>query len=202
MAITEISYTDIGNGEGGLSVRNKINSLGDDVSALSTETKTDTEANATAIGTLSNRVGVAEGALVGSALSVVSNGLAVQTLTPNVAERLMHMETVVVEAGTDIAYDILTSNVSINTAGVYRVYGTFNLSAPTNNIVELELYIDNLPTGLVVSNRGMGSEYPISFTNNFMYNFDVNDDITIYVKSTGTEVTISSSTLNIEKTGY
>jgi hypothetical protein len=55
MAVTAITYTDVVNGESGLSVRNKINDVGNSLDLLSDETKTDTEANKTSITALEDK---------------------------------------------------------------------------------------------------------------------------------------------------
>lgn len=137
------------------------------------------------------------------AISIASGVRAEQTLTPTVAEKLEWMATALVDAGsTSISYDIPNNNILISSAAVYKVYGVVTAILPINDICEIELYIDNLPTGFKTSCIGRGVDSSVTFNYSFMNDFIVNDDINLYVKSTGTSITLQSSSVTIEKTNY
>ena len=139
-----------------------------------------------------------------TAISVVSaTPLAEQVLVPDVAEKLVYMSDLLVDAGgSDLTVTIPTNNILVNTAGVYRVYGVISAYIPNNHVVDIELYIDNLPTGFSSSCVGKGTASRVTFTYAFMTPFIVNDDINLYVKSTGTSIEIQSASVTVEKTPY
>jgi hypothetical protein len=137
-----------------------------------------------------------------SVLSVTSNGLPLQTLVPDTATVLNYMETDLVDIGTGISHTLGTSHMLINTAGIYKIFGTVNLMAPVNDIIDIELYVDNLPTGFKASSIGRGTSSIVSFQHAFLSQFNINDDIDLYITSSGTEVTVTSSTITVESTEY
>jgi len=138
------------------------------------------------------------------AISIVStSALSTQTLTSGTAERLRWMTTALVDAGgSDISYSISTDNILIGNTGIYKVYGVLSAIAPINDIVDVELYIDNLPTGFKSSCIGRGNTSAVTFVYTFMSSFAINDDISLYVTSTGTEITVQSASVTVEKTTY
>lgn len=202
MAITTISYNGFNNGDARLDIRNKINDLGNRTANLSVETSAEIGGINDSISVLDGRVDSLEQSTQPSAISILSTGKPTQTLVANTAEKLEWMDSVLVDLGTDISYTVSSNDILINTAGVYRVSGVMSLTAPVNDIVEIELYIDNLPTGLKASGIGRGADSVINFQNSFLTSFAINDDVHLYVKSTGTEITLSSGTMSIEKTEY
>lgn len=201
MEITPITYTGFTNGETGLSIRSKINSLGDDVSILSGELSV-IDTIQSDINTIEGRVTVLEESHIDNVVSIYSGPRATQVLIPDTAEVLEWMDTAIVDIGTSITHNLLSHNITVVDAGVYKVFGTISITAPLNDIVEIELYIDNLPTGFIASAIGRGNTSIVTFTNAFMNRFLVNDEITLYVKSTGSSITLHSSTMTVEKTSY
>lgn len=159
-------------------------------------------ANENAITALASRVTTLEVVTTPSVISLISTGKATQALVPGVAQKLDWMTSALVNVGTDISHTIATNDILINTTGIYRVSGVMSLTAPINDIIEIELYIDNLPTGLKASAIGRGVGSVVNFQNAFLTSFNINDDVHLYVKSTGTEITLSSGTMSIEKTEY
>jgi len=139
-----------------------------------------------------------------SAISIATTSpLAPQVLVGDVAEKLLWMTSAVVDnGGTDISYDIPTSSMLIESVGIYKVYGVITANIPINDICEVELYVDNLPTGFHASEVGKGTLATVTFQYSFMSSFNVNDDIHLYVKSNGTEITIHTASVTIEKTPY
>jgi len=199
---TIITYNDVANGESGLSARNKINSLGNSTELFVTEVNSELLALTTQQNINTGKITALETIHTDHVLSVASNGLPLQVLVSGVPEKLLYMETDLVDVGTDISHTLVSSDIVINTLGIYKVFGAISLIAPVNDIVDIELYVNNLPTGFMVSAIGRGAGSIITLNNSFMTQFAAADDIHLYVTSTGTEVTISSATLTIEKTGY
>ena len=135
-------------------------------------------------------------------VSVMSGPKTVQTVVADTAEILDYMTSTVANVGTSITHDVNTDAMLVVEAGVYEVFGTINITAPINDIVDIEMYIDNLPTGFKASSIGRGSVITMAFTNTFMYGFSANDDIHLYVTSTGTEITLQSASMTVKKTKY
>lgn len=126
-----------------------------------------------------------------------------QTLAAGIAEKLEWMTVAVVNAGgTSISYDIPTDNILIQEASVYKVFGVISGVAPINNVIDIELYINNLPTGFKSSCIGGGDSSTNTFVYSFMTSFAINDDINLYITSTGTSFTVQSASVTVEKTKY
>jgi len=159
--------------------------------------------------TLADRVTVNEADIVvlqnnlNDALSVITtSALPTQTLVAGVPEKLEWMTTAVVDSGTAISHTIATDDILINEAGVYKVYGVVTINMPINDIVSIELYVDNLPTGFHTAGIGRGDDATVSFNYSFMTSFAINDDINLYVTSDGVEITLHTASVTVEKTAY
>ena len=140
--------------------------------------------------------------LAAAASVITTSPIAAQVLVANVPEKLNWMTTALVDEGTAITIDIPTDNLLVNESGTYRVYGVVSALVPVNNLAEIELYIDNLPTGFKSSCVGRGQNSVVTYAYSFLTPFLVNDDINLYVTSTGTEITIQSASVTVEKTNY
>ncbi len=139
-----------------------------------------------------------------SAVSIATvSPMTAQTLAAGIAEKLEWMTVAVVNAGgTSISYDIPTDNILIQEASVYKVFGVISGVAPINNVIDIELYINNLPTGFKSSCIGGGDSSTNTFVYSFMTSFAINDDINLYITSTGTSFTVQSASVTVEKTKY
>ena len=145
----------------------------------------------------------AEETKVDDVISIVTTSpMTEQILAPNVPEKLEWMTTALVDSGTAISHSIANDNILINETGIYKVYGVITTLAPINDLVDIELYIDNLPTGFMSSCIGRGTNSPVTFTYAFMSSFAINDDINLYVTSTGISITLQSASVTVEKTNY
>ena len=159
--------------------------------------------NTESIGVIDERVVTLEN-YTDNAISIATlSPIEAQTLIANTPEKLEWMTTAIVSAGgTSISYDIPTDNILVQEAGIYKLYGVVSGVAPINDIVDIELYIDNLPTGFSSSCVGRGDGSSVTFTYSFMTPFAVNDDINLYITSTGTSFTVQSASVTVEKTKY
>jgi len=203
MAISQITYSAFANKDDRLSIRNKINNLGASVADLSVETKTDLSELNEKVN--ENEIDIAElqnDVLPLSILSVgTTSALSPQLLTPNVSEKLSWMTAATLINGTNISYSIATQEVTINVAGVYKIYGTITLDLPNNVEAQIELYVNNAPTGMKNIVSGLSN-----FSNTVPYSgiatFNANDVLSLHITSTDSTVTIEYSNVIIEQTKY
>lgn len=126
-----------------------------------------------------------------------------QTLTANTPTLLEWMDSIVVNSGgTYIAANLAQNEINILQAGVYKISGSITFTAPNNNIITLELYKDNLPTGFRFVETGKGATQTVTAAWTALESFDINDELSIYVTSTGTSITITYGNFAVEKTIY
>ncbi len=175
-----------------------------DINVLSASTLTNTNdiaANTNNIA--SNTTNIDTLLLNNPLISIASGTLTTQTLEEDTPEKLLWMTTATVDdKQSALDYDLDTSDMITLESGVYKVFGVVTITAPNNDEVNIELYIDNLPTGFISSVVGRGPDLKISAVSAFMNHFSINDEITLYVTSTGTEVTVQSASMTVEKTKY
>ena len=164
---------------------------------------TQVDTNTADIVTIDGRVTTLEN-YANNAVSIATvSPMTAQTLAAGIAEKLEWMTVAVVNAGgTSISYDIPTDNILIQEASVYKVFGVISGVAPINNVIDIELYINNLPTGFKSSCISRGDSSTNTFVYSFMTSFAINDDINLYITSTGTSFTVQSASVTVEKTKY
>lgn len=138
-----------------------------------------------------------------TAVSVKAVNPPAQTLVPDTPTKLEWMETLIVDSGNgSISYDLGANEFYINADGIYKVYGVVTFVAPVNDILTIELYVDNLPTGFKTTHNGKGNTETITASWTGIEQFSVNDEISLYVESDGDEINITYANLSIEKTSY
>jgi len=137
------------------------------------------------------------------ALSILSAGttseLSEQTLVAGVPEVLNWFEDVVIELGSDIAYTAIDDEINIVTTGIYKLGGAFLLDAPNGDDVDICLYINGSPTPNCGHTIGRGAGKHVSIVYYTVVALSAADDLTLWVESDGTSVTIQSCNLVIEK---
>jgi len=186
MSVTEINYSNFNDAEGGLSVRTKLNALGNSVANLSQETKA-----------IDDIVSINDIVAVGT-----ESTLAKQTLVEDTAEKLSFIDDTFVTSGTSITVDEANDEITVISNGVYSVSGVITFIAPINDVVQIELYLNGVATGFLNSSIGRGNGLSCTVSYVALRQLSANDEITLYVKSNGVEVTIDNATLIIEKTKY
>ena len=203
MAISQITYTAFANQDDRLSIRNKINNLGASVADLSVEVEADLSALDGRV--TQNEIDITElqaDVLPLSILSVgTTNPLSPQSLTAGVSEKLYWMTAATLSNGSAISHNIPQQEITINTAGVYKIYGTITLDLPNNVEAQIELYVNDAPTGMKNIVSGLSN-----FSNTVPYSgiatFNANDVLSLHIRSTDSTVTIEYSSVIVEQTKY
>lgn len=203
MAITQVTYTAFANGDDRSSIRTKINNLGANVADLSVESEADRASldgrvsqNEIDISTLQDDI------LPLSILSIgAQSALAAQSLTPNVVSKLVWITSATLTNGTSISYNASTDEVTINSAGVYKVYGTITLDIGNNEEAEVEMYVNGNPTGMKNILSGLNN-FHTTVPYSGIATFNANDVLTLHITSTGNSVTVEYSSVIIEETKY
>jgi hypothetical protein len=105
--------------------------------------------------------------------------------------------------GTDIEYDNINQRILVKTAGTYRILGTANFTATSNDWVDFNLFIDNINIGLNIHNQALGDTHPIPISFNLSIPFTgLDNEVEIYARSTGTDITMTNINFTIEKLPY
>jgi len=139
------------------------------------------------------------------ALSILSAGttseLSEQTLVAETPEVLNWFEDVVIELGSDISYTAVDDEINIITTGIYKLGGAFLLDAPNGDDVDICLYINGSPTSNCGHTIGRGAGKHVVIVYYTAVALSAADDLTLWVESDGTSITIQSANLVIEKIG-
>lgn len=144
-----------------------------------------------------------------AAIATMNTCISVLTTTPKTAQTLVastptkleYMTTSLVSnGGTAMSHTLSTHNIVILEAGIYRMHGSINLDIPVGDDVTVELYVNGVASGMKQSETGKNTS--ITFSYGFMNSFAINDDLTIYVTSSGTTVTVEAASVTIEKTNF
>ena len=214
-----LTWNNFSNGDVLLSIRNAINTFNTAatslINSIDTQVTTNTSniasntsqisTNSTNIATNTSDIGdiQTELATAPSMVSISSSTRTTQTLVADTPERLEWMSAATVDAGSaDISYVLLNHQFTVLTQAKYKLTGVVSFKAPINDTVDVELYIDNVATGFVSSAIGRGDDSVLTLTYAAVAEFNVNDEIDLYVTSTGTEVTVQSANVTLEKTPY
>ena len=200
MAITEVSYTAFNDGESGSSVRTKLNTLGSRVVTLSQQLISENTSIDDRLDDLELDVGVLKNKKI---INIgTSTQLAVQTLVPNVASKLIYATTVIFNPDNGFAYSIPNQEVTVPNTGIYHLSGMVSLTADASgDDVSITMYKNGSATPNIVTLQGVNN-VPITFVYNAYYPLTANDVITLYVKSTNNSIQIEGSSFTIEKTNY
>jgi len=154
------------------------------------------------ITSLQSDVATLQNTAVPSLVSIMSPSKGSQLLEPGVAEKLVWGDNEVVNHGVDIGWSEGGQEFTIFTDGIYKVFGVITLDAGINDIIDIELYVDNLPTGFITSAIGRGNNSKVSYPSTFLTHFNANDEIALYITSTGESIRLSSASMTVEKTQY
>lgn len=200
MAITEVSYTVFNDGESGSSVRTKLNTLGSRVVTLSQQLISENTSIDDRLDDLELDVGVLKNKKIINLGT--STQLAVQTLVPNVATKLIYATTVIFNPDNGFTYSIPNQEVTVPNTGIYHLSGMVSLTADASgDNVSITMYKNGSATPNIVTLQGVNN-VPITFVYNAYYPLTANDVITLYVKSTNNSIQIEGSSFTIEKTNY
>jgi len=126
-----------------------------------------------------------------------------QTLVAGVPEQYEWMDAFVVKSGgTDISAVLVNNQFTVLTAGIYKVMGAISFTAPVNDIVDVELYTDNIPSGASSATIGRGTGNVVTLTYTSIMALSINDEVELFVTSDGVEVTAQAANVTLEKLPY
>ena len=111
------------------------------------------------------------------------------------------MQTVVLDGGkTAITADLINQEFIFGEDGIYKIQGTINIQAPTDDEIILELYVNGTPSTSKQYIVGKGITKPVTTSWFLTESFTTNDTISLFVTSSETTVDVSYANLTIEKT--
>ena len=132
---------------------------------------------------------------------IVVKGATTQTVAIDTPTKLQWMQTVVLDGGkTAITADLITQEFIFGEDGIYKIQGTINIQAPTDDEIILELYVNGTPSTSKQYIVGKGITKPVTTSWFLTESFTTNDTISLFVTSSGTTVDVSYANLTIEKT--
>ena len=133
--------------------------------------------------------------------SIVVKGATTQTVEKDTPTKVQWMQTVVLDGGkTAITADLITQKFIFGENGIYKIQGTINIQAPTDDEIILELYVNGTPSTSKQYIVGKGITKPVTTSWFLTESFTTNDTISLFVTSSGTTVDVSYANLTIEKT--
>ena len=180
---------------------NDIVTINDTITALDTRVTT----NTTNIVTINDTITALDTRLSGveslSYTGIVVKGATTQTVAIDTPTKVQWMQTVVFDGGkTAITSDLITQKFIFGENGIYKIQGTINIQAPTNDEIILELYVNGTPSTSKQYIVGKGITKPVTTSWFLTESFTTNDTISLFVTSSGTTVDVSYANLTIEKT--
>ena len=132
---------------------------------------------------------------------IVVKGTTTQTVEIDTPTKVQWMQTVVLDGGkTAITADLITQEFIFGEDGIYKILGTINIQAPTDDEIILELYVNGTPSTSKQYIVGKGITKPVTTSWFLTESFTTNDTISLFVTSSGTTVDVSYANLTIEKT--
>ena len=132
---------------------------------------------------------------------IVVKGTTNQTVEKDTPTKVQWMQTVVLYGEkTAITSDLITQKVIFGKNGIYKIQGTINIQAPTDDEIILELYVNDTPSTSKQYIVGKGITKPVTTSWFLTESFKTNDTISLFVTSSGTTVDVSYANLTIEKT--
>ena len=132
---------------------------------------------------------------------IVVKGATTQTVEIDTPTKVQWMQTVVLDGGkTAITADLITQEFIFGEDGIYKIQGTINIQAPTDDEIILELYVNGTPSTSKQYIVGKGITKPVTTSWFLTESFTTNDTISLFVTSSGTTVDVSYANLTIEKT--
>ena len=180
---------------------NDIVTINDTITALDTRLTT----NTTNIVTINDTITALDTRLSGveslSYTGIVVKGTTNQTVEIDTPTKVQWMQTVVLDGGkTAITADLITQEFIFGEDGIYKIQGTINIQAPTDDEIILELYVNGTPSTSKQYIVGKGITKPVTTSWFLTESFTTNDTISLFVTSSGTTVDVSYANLTIEKT--
>ena len=171
------------------------------ITALDTRVTT----NTTNIVTINDTITALDTRLSGveslSYTGIVVKGATTQTVAIDTPTKVQWMQTVVFDGGkTAITSDLITQKFIFGENGIYKIQGTINIQAPTDDEIILELYVNGTPSTSKQYIVGKGITKPVTTSWFLTESFTTNDTISLFVTSSGTTVDVSYANLTIEKT--
>ena len=178
-----------------------IVTINDNITALDTRVTT----NTTNIVTINDTITALDTRLSGveslSYTGIVVKGATTQTVAIDTPTKVQWMQTVVFDGGkTAITSDLITQKFIFGENGIYKIQGTINIQAPTDDEIILELYVNGTPSASKQYIVGKGITKPVTTSWFLTESFTTNDTISLFVTSSGTTVDVSYANLTIEKT--
>ena len=178
-----------------------IVTINDNITALDTRVTT----NTTNIVTINDTITALDTRLSGveslSYTGIVVKGATTQTVAIDTPTKVQWMQTVVFDGGkTAITSDLITQKFIFGENGIYKIQGTINIQAPTDDEIILELYVNGTPSTSKQYIVGKGITKPVTTSWFLTESFTTNDTISLFVTSSGTTVDVSYANLTIEKT--
>ena len=178
-----------------------IVTINDNITALDTRVTT----NTTDIVTINDNITALDTRLSGveslSYTGIVVKGATTQTVAIDTPTKVQWMQTVVFDGGkTAITSDLITQKFIFGENGIYKIQGTINIQAPTDDEIILELYVNGTPSTSKQYIVGKGITKPVTTSWFLTESFTTNDTISLFVTSSGTTVDVSYANLTIEKT--
>lgn len=128
-----------------------------------------------------------------------STAKATQTVVEDTPEKLVWMTQVYVGLGDDMEENISTNEITILNSGTFKLGGTINTHSPINDVVSITLYVNGNPTPLKSEVIGRGDNTTSTFVYFGAVGLNSADVITLWVESTGTEVTVDAASVVLEK---
>jgi hypothetical protein len=129
-------------------------------------------------------------------------------MTPDVWAQMEWDENAVpfLSFGTDdIDFDDINKKILINTDGVYQMRGLANINGVINDLIDAEIRIGGISVGLILNGIGMNTgtiDRPVGFAFEVTTPLSINDDITLWTKTSGTEIVLHNISFTIEKLPY
>ena len=171
------------------------------ITALDTRVTTNTTDIVTINGTITALDTRLSGVESLSYTGIVVKGATTQTVAIDTPTKVQWMQTVVFDGGkTAITADLITQKFIFGKNGIYKIQGTINIQAPTDDEIILELYVNGTPSTSKQYIVGKGITKPVTTSWFLTESFTTNDTISLFVTSSGTTVDVSYANLTIEKT--
>ena len=178
-----------------------IVTINDNITALDTRVTTNTTDIVTINGTITALDTRLSGVESLSYTGIVVKGATTQTVAIDTPTKVQWMQTVVFDGGkTAITADLITQKFIFGENGIYKIQGTINIQAPTDDEIILELYVNGTPSTSKQYIVGKGITKPVTTFWFLTESFTTNDTISLFVTSSGTTVDVSYANLTIEKT--
>ncbi len=119
-----------------------------------------------------------------------------------VYSKLTYFDTTLININGHFTVNASNQEITINTAGIYQLVGAIEFEADIDTTIELATYINGTRSDVILSGVGRGTGKPVSITYNTFITLAIDDVFTIYggAESDSTNISITASTVSLEKT--